>query len=260
MQFAISNKQIIMSGHSKWSTIKRQKGTKDQKKGQVFTKISYSITTAVREGAGVTDPNSNFRLRLAIEEARAANMPKENIKRAIERASGRAEGDIEEVIYEGFGPGGFSVIVEALTDKKQRTIAEVKNAFEKNGGSLGVAGSVLYQFEKKGMITVEKGNKTWDEIFLIAADCNASDIEEVDNEAIIYTNSEDMAKTRIALSEQGLSIKESILFWKPITINTITDKDKAEKAIKFVELLEDLDDVHKVYVNFDVQDDVIGGL
>ncbi|HSW47584.1 MAG TPA: YebC/PmpR family DNA-binding transcriptional regulator [Candidatus Saccharimonadales bacterium] len=246
-----------MSGHSKWSTIKRQKGTKDQKRGQVFTKLSYSITTAVREGGGVTDPNSNFRLRLAVEEARAANMPKENITRAIDRASGSQAGDIEEIIYEGFGPGGFSVVVETLTDKKQRTIAEVKNAFDKNGGSLGVAGSVLYQFEKKGMITVGKDGKTLDEIFLIAADSGAEDIEDSGDDVIVYTRSEDSSKTRIALSGQGLKVKSLSLFWKPVSINTIADKEKAEKAIKFVELLEELDDVHKVYVNFDIQDNIM---
>lgn len=246
-----------MSGHSKWSTIKRQKGTKDQKRGQVFTKLSYSITTAVREGGGVTDPNSNFRLRLAVEEARAANMPKENIMRAIDRASGKQEGDIEEIIYEGFGPGGFSIIVETLTDKKQRTVAEVKNAFEKNGGSMGVAGSVLYQFEKKGIITVDKNGKSIDDIFLIAADSNAEDIEDADAEAIIYTKSEDMAKARNALQVNGLTVRETKLIWKPVSINTLTDKEQAEKAIKFVELLEELDDVHKVYVNFDIEDTIM---
>ena len=223
----------------------------------MFTKLSYSITTAVREGGGVTDPNSNFRLRLAVEEARAANMPKENIKRAIDRASGSQGGDIEEIIYEGFGPGGFSVIVETLTDKKQRTIAEVKNAFEKNGGTLGVAGSALYQFEKKGMITVGKNSKTIDDIFLMAADSGAEDVEDADDDVIIYTKSEDLAKARIALTDQGLSVKDSHLFWRPARLNTISEKDKAEKAIKFVELLEDLDDVHKVYVNFDIQDNVM---
>lgn len=245
-----------MSGHSKWSTIKRQKGTKDQKRGQVFTKLSYSITTAVREGGGVTDPGSNFRLRLAVEEARGANMPKENIKRAIDRASGGQTGDIEEIFYEGFGPGGFSVIVETLTDKKTRTIAEVKNVFDKNGGSLGVAGSVIYQFEKKGMIVVGKQGKTLDDIFLLAADAGAEDVEDSEPDVIIYTRSEDLAKSRLALKEQGLIDKESYLFWKPTTIITISDKDKAEKAIKFVELLEELGDVNKVYVNFDIQENL----
>ncbi|HUQ85463.1 MAG TPA: YebC/PmpR family DNA-binding transcriptional regulator [Candidatus Limnocylindrales bacterium] len=246
-----------MSGHSKWSTIKRQKGTKDQKRGQVFTKLSYSITTAVREGGGVADPNSNFRLRLAVDEARAANMPKENITRAIERASGKQAGDIEEIFYEGFGPGGFSVIVETLTDKKQRTVAEVKNAFEKNGGSMGVAGSVMYQFEKTGVITVSKNGQSLDDIFLIAADCYAEDIEDSDTDAIIYTKSDDLAKARNALLEKAIKIRETRLIWKPVSINTLTDKEQAQKAIKFIDLLEELDDVHKVYVNFDIDDNIM---
>ena len=249
-----------MSGHSKWSTIKRQKGTKDQKRGQVFTKLSYSITTAVREGGGVADPNSNFRLRLAVEEARGANMPKENIKRAIDRASGSQAGDIEEIIYEGFGPGGFSVIVETLTDKKQRTVAEVKNAFEKNGGSMGVAGSVMYQFEKKGMIVVSKNGKTLDEIFLLAADSGAEDIEDAEDDVIVYTRSEDFANTRAGLSKNELTVKESSLFWKPLSVISISDRDQAERAIKFIEILEELGDVHKVYVNFDIQDDIMESL
>ncbi len=246
-----------MSGHSKWSTIKRQKGTKDQKRGQIFTKLSYSITVAVREGSGVIDPNSNFRLRLAIEEARAANMPKENIKRAIDRASGGQLGDIEEIIYEGFGPGGFSIIVETLTDKRQRTVAEVKNVFEKNGGSMGVAGSVLYQFEKKGMITVAREGKSLDELFLIAADCEAEDIEDSFENAVIYTKAEDLAKARDGLTKHSIKILESRLFWKPVSVNTLTNKEQASKAIKFIELLEDLDDVHKVYVNFDIDDNIM---
>lgn len=248
---------VAMSGHSKWSTIKRQKGTKDQKRGQMFTKLSYSITIAVREGGGVTDPNSNFKLRLAVEEARSANMPKENIKRAIDRAMGKQEGEIEEIVYEGFGPGGFSVIVETLTDKKQRTVAEVKNVFEKNGGSMGVAGSVLYQFEKKGVITIAKNGKSIDDIFLIAADCFAEDVEDVEDSVVVYTKSEDMAKARDGLQENGLDVKEAKLIWKPVSVNTLTDQDQASKAIKFVDLLEDLDDVHKVYVNFDIDDKVM---
>jgi YebC/PmpR family DNA-binding regulatory protein len=249
-----------MSGHSKWSTIKRQKGANDQKRGQMFTKLSYSITTAVREGGGIVDPNSNFRLRLAIEDARAANMPKENIKRAIDKASGGQMGDIEEVFYEGFGPGGFSVIVEALTDKKQRTVAEVKNAFEKNGGSLGVSGSVMYQFEKNGMITIAKMGKSLEEIFLVAADAFAEDIEDAGEEVIVYTKAEDLAKARDVLQESGLSIKETRLIWKPLNSSTISDSEQAKKAIKFVEILEDLDDVHKVYASFDIDDELMSRL
>lgn len=249
-----------MSGHSKWSTIKRQKGTKDQKRGQLFTKLSFSITTAVREGGGVSDPNSNFRLRLAVEEARSANMPKENIQRAIGRAKGKQDGDIEEILYEGFGPGGFSVIVETLTDKKQRTVAEVKSTIDKNGGSMGVAGSVLYQFEKKGMLTLAKSGKTIDEIFLIAADSEAEDIEELDGDVIVYTKSDNLTKARIALSEKGLQVKEAQLFWSPNMVNTINDKDQAEKAIKFIEKIEELDDVTKTYVNFDIEESLMKDL
>src|SRR5664279_1489145 len=145
-----------MSGHSKWKTIKRQKGANDQKRGQIFTKLSNAISIAVREGGGVADPESNFRLRLAIEAARSANMPKENIERAIERAANKQGSGLEEAVYEGFGPGGFSVIVEAFTDNKQRTVAEVKNIFNKNGGNIGSQGSVMYQFDKKGMVMVDK--------------------------------------------------------------------------------------------------------
>lgn len=249
-----------MSGHSKWSTIKRQKGAKDQKRGQIFTKLSFSITTAVREGGGVKDPNSNFRLRLAVEEARNANMPKENINRAIDRASGGQGGEIEEVFYEGFGPGGFSVIVETLTDKKTRTVAEVKNVFEKSGGSLGVVGSVMYQFEKKGMIILEKNGKSLDEIFMIAADAGAEDIEESNNEVIVYTKSDALAKTNLSLTDSGVSIKEAQLFWSPNNVITITDKEKAEAAIKFVEKLEELGDVIKVYVNFDIDGQLLKSL
>lgn len=249
-----------MSGHSKWSTIKRQKGAKDQKRGQIFTKLSFAITTAVREGSGVTDPASNFRLRLAIEEAKASNMPKENIKRAIDRASGKQGEDIEEILYEGFGPGGFSVIVETLTEKKQRTIAEVKNVFEKNGGSLGVAGSVMYQFEKKGMITLAKEEKSLDEMFLIAVDNAAEDVEDAESDVIIYTKPEDLAKARTGLQESGIKVKEAKLFWKALNIITITDKEVAEKAIRFVDMLEELDDVNRVYVNFDIADNIAGEL
>lgn len=249
-----------MSGHSKWSTIKRQKGTKDQKRGQLFTKLSFSITTAVREGGGVSDPNSNFRLRLAVEEARASNMPKENIQRAIDRAKGKQEGDIEEILYEGFGPGGFSVIIETLTDKKQRTVAEVKSLMEKNGGRMGVVGSVMYQFEKKGMITVLKKNKTLDDIFLIAADAGAEDIEDLGDEVAVYTKAEDFSKVRVALFEAGIEIIQSQLVYKPIVINPISDKVTAEQALKFIDKLEELSDVTKTYVNFDIAENILNDL
>jgi YebC/PmpR family DNA-binding regulatory protein len=246
-----------MSGHSKWATIKRQKGANDIKRGQLFTKLSKAITIAVQQGGGVADPESNFRLRLAVEAARNANMPKENIERAIQRAAGKQDANVEEGIYEGFGPGGFSVIVETVTDNRQRTIAEVKSTFDKNGGNIGAQGSVLYQFEKKGIITVAKDGKTLDDVFLIAADSQAEDVEEIDDEFFIYTKPEDLAKARIALAEQGLTIKTAELVWQPSTTTPITDKATAEKALQFVERLDSLDDVQKVYANFDIPDTLL---
>lgn len=241
-----------MSGHSKWATIKRQKGANDQKRAQVFTKLASAISIAVKQGGGVLDPDGNFRLRLAVEAARAANMPKENIERAIARSAGKQDSNLEEVVYEGFGPGGFSVIVEAFTDKKQRTVAEVKNAFDKNGGSMGAQGCVMYQFEKKGLIVVEKQGKSLDEVFMIAADAGADDVAEEGEEFWVYTKPEDLAKVRTALLASGLSLKTAEFMYKPTVLFPISDKDAVEKAFSFIEKLEDVGDVQNVYVNLDV--------
>lgn len=246
-----------MSGHSKWATIKRQKGANDVKRGMLFTKLSKGITIAVQQGGGVADPESNFRLRLAVEAARNANMPKDNIERAISRAAGKQEANLEEGLYEGFGPGGFSVIVESLTDNKQRTVSEVKNIFDKNGGNMGNQGSVQYQFAKKGMLTVAKEGKTLDDIFLIAADFQVEDIEDAGEEVLVYTKPEDLALVRKGLMNQGLTVKVSEMTWKPIVLFTINDKFVAEKALNFVEKMEDLDDVQKVYANFDIPEEVM---
>ncbi len=246
-----------MSGHSKWATIKRQKGANDAKRGKIFTKISYSITTAVREGGGVIDPESNPRLRMAIEEAKSQNMPKENIQRAIARAAGRDGGEMSEAVYEGFGPGGFSVIVEALTDNIQRTVSEVKNIFSKNGGSLGSQGSVLYQFSKKGEIVIDKNGKSLDELFLIAAESGADDIEDDESNAIIYTLPDQVGKVRMKLADEGIGVKSAELSFTPTVLTEITDKNQAKKAMDFVEKLEGLSDVQKVYVNFDIADDLV---
>lgn len=241
-----------MSGHSKWSTIKRQKGAADAKRGQLFTKLSNAITIAVRQGGNVTDPNSNPRLRLAIDTARNANMPKDNIERAIQRAINKQAGDMSEVLYEGFGPGGVSVIVEAITDNKQRTTPEVKSAFDKSGGSLGVPGSVSYQFEQKGLITVEKSGKSSDDLFLLAADHGAEDIEEVDEEVLVYTSPDELGKVRDGMMRDGLSVKGAELTRRPIVIKVIEDKDQSEKLFAFLERLESMDDVQKVYANYDI--------
>jgi YebC/PmpR family DNA-binding regulatory protein len=246
-----------MSGHSKWSTIKRQKGLKDAKRGAVFTKLSKAISIAIRQGGGVTDPNGNFRLRLAIEAARGANMPKENIDRAIQKANSKAEAVLEEATYEGFGPGGYSVIVETVTDNKLRTVSEVKNIFNKNGGSMGAQGSVMYQFEKKGVVTLDKNGKTLDDIFMLAVDSGAEDIEDADTEVMVYTKPEELGKVRDGLALQGLEAKAIELLLRPVVLSPIQDKAAAEKALDFLDKLESLDDVQKVYANFDIPDELM---
>jgi YebC/PmpR family DNA-binding regulatory protein len=248
-----------MSGHSKWATIKRQKGANDAKRGQLFTKLSSAITISVRQGGGSGDPESNFRLRLAVEAARAANMPKENIERAIARASGKQADSLEEAVYEGFGPGGFSVVVEALTDNKLRTVSEVKNVFNKSGGSMGAQGSVMYQFEKNGVISIEKNGKSIDDIFLIAADSGVEDIEDAGEEVFLYTKPEDVAKIKDSLEKNELKIKTFELAFRPVVSSAITDKESAEKALSFIDKLESLDDVQRVYANFDIPDELIEG-
>ncbi len=246
-----------MSGHSKWSTIKRQKGANDAKRGQLFTKLAKAITIAVGQGGGVADPNTNPRLRLAVDAARAANMPKDNIDRAIQRAIGKQAAEMEEVTYEGFGPGGFCVIVEAITDNKQRTTPEVKSKFDKLGGNMGAQGSVAYQFEQKGLISVSLNGNSFDEIFLIAADAGAEDMEEAGDEVLIYTRPEDLGKVRDAILQNKLAVKNAEIIRKPLTIIQITDTDVAQKAISFTEKLEEMDDVQKIYANYDIADDIL---
>lgn len=248
-----------MSGHSKWSTIKRQKGAADIKRGQTFTKIANAISIAVREGGGIGDASSNFRLRLAIDKARAANMPKENIERALRRAWGKQAAELEEVVYEGFAPGGASVIVEAATDNKLRTTSEVKNVFDKSGGTLATPGAVSYQFAQKGLITVRKDGKTLDDIFLLAADKGAEDVEEAGGEVLVYTKPDELSKIKEDLSKEGITVAEAELTRKPITLVSVNDKDTAQKILAFMEKLESLDDVQKVYANFNIEDELLDG-
>jgi len=190
----------------------------------------------------------NFRLRLAIDSAKAVNMPKDNIERAIQRASGKDAATMEEAVYEGFGPAGIAIIVEAATDNKNRTSADVANVFNKNGGNMGQPGSVSYQFKQLGQIIVKKGNKSVDDVFLDAADSGAEDIEDVDEEIYIYTNPTDFAKVREGLLEKGYEIIESAIVRKANMLVELSD-DEMEKAMSFVEKLEDMDDVQQVYTN-----------
>lgn len=237
-----------MSGHSKWAQIKRQKGVTDIKRGQAFTKIANAITLAVKEGGGVADPNQNFKLRLVVEKAREANMPKENIERAIERAFGKLAGDLQTAVYEGFGPYRIAVMVETATDNKQRTLSDVKNIFDKEGGSLGQQGSVSYLFTQMGEVDVEKDNKSFDDILLLAAEGGAEDIEEEEDTFAIFTNSANLAKVRDFFAGKGFKIKSAELIRKPINKIQV-DEQQIERIGEFIQKLEDLNDVQKVYTN-----------
>ncbi len=245
-----------MSGHSKWKTIKRQKGANDAKRGQAFTKLSMAITLAVKQGGGITDPEKNFKLRLAIEAARGINMPKDTIDRAIERASGKQQNEMDEVLYEGFGPSGISVIVEAITDNKQRTTPEVKSLFDKNGGTMGNPGAVAYQFQQVGQIVLSHPVKSLDDIFLLAAESGAEDVIGGNEEVIVYTKHENIDKVRQSLLEQGLSITDASIIRKPLMYKEINSKVEAEKILSFLERLEEHDDVQNVFSNLAFTDEV----
>lgn len=242
-----------MSGHSKWSTIKRQKGTADQKRGQVFTKLGNAITVAVREGGG-GDPTANFKLRLAIDKARQANMPKENTQRAIDRGLGRSgETQLEEAVYEGYGPGSVAVMVEAATDNRQRTLVEIRNFFEKNGGVFGSVGSVGYLFRQAGFILIKTSGQeeTLEEIELAAIDAGAQEVEEEADALNIYTKPEDLNNVKVKMEKEGIIVFGAEIVMRPITPALVEDKEMGEKVMSFLERLEEIDEVQKVYTNAD---------
>jgi len=246
-----------MSGHSKWSTIKRQKGANDAKRGALFTKVSREINVAARQGG--PDLEANYRLRLAVEKARRPpiNMPADNIKRAIERATGSGDAEqFEEIVYEGYGPGGVAVLVEAQTDNRNRTAAEVRSIFTKSGGQLAGSGAVAWQFEPRGLIAVPKAGIDADEVALAAIDAGAADVDTDDPEAIeIYTEPGDLETVRRALESAGVAVEsaESTMIAKQ-TVEL--DSSRARQALRLVEMLEDLDDVSRVSANFDIPEDV----
>lgn len=250
-----------MSGHSKWSTIKRQKQTEDQKRGQLFTKFGKAITIAVRDSGGIADPDKNFRLRLAIDKARDANMPKENIQRAIERGMGKGEAaKLEEVIYEGYGPYGVAIIVEVASDNKKRTSQDLKRVFERGGGSLASSGSVVYLFERKGLIVVAQDGFSEDQVLEKALEAGAEDLEETEDGFEIYTELQRLHKVKEKILSLGLKIIESELTFRPKSAVAITDKEKAKKILNLMDALEKLDDVQKVYANFNIPKEVIGAI
>jgi YebC/PmpR family DNA-binding regulatory protein len=242
-----------MSGHSKWSTIKRKKGAADAKRGQLFTKLTREITVAAKEGGG--DPDSNFRLRLAVQRARSENMPLDNIQRAIQKGTGGGSdgAQYEEITYEGYGPNGVALLVQALTDNRNRTVAEVRSMFTKSGGSLGEAGSVGWMFEPRGLIMIEpKNGEDPDEITMTAIDAGADDVSvEEDGQVEVITSFEDLKHVQETLSGQGLNITSAETTMIPKTTMALDDK-AIEQALRLVERLEDLDDVQTVYSNLDL--------
>ncbi len=239
-----------MSGHSKWSTIKRQKGVADIKRGQTFTKIANAITIMVKMG-GSGNPDSNPRLRMAMEEAKEVNMPKDNIQRAIDRGLGKLPGQtLEEVVYEGFGPGKVAFLIESVTDNKLRTHADIKNLFEKNGGSLAGQGAVAYMFKRVGEIRVKnKGGNSEDEM-LELIDLGAEDVEENMQEYLVYTQSPEFNTMGTKITQAGYGIVSQAVVMKPTILMQISDPETAKKVLDFIEKLEELDDVQKVYDNF----------
>jgi YebC/PmpR family DNA-binding regulatory protein len=242
-----------MAGHSKWAQIKRKKGAADARRGQVFTKLTREITVAAREGG--PDPEANFRLRLAIQRARAENMPMENIQRAIQRGTGAA-GDgaaYEEVFYEGYGPGGVAFLVQALTDNRNRTVAEVRSIFTRSGGSLGENGSVAWMFEPRGMIIIEpKPGQNPEDIELAAIDAGAEDVTvEEDGQVEVITGFEDLKQVQDTLAAQGFHIASAERTMIPRATITLDDH-QMEQALRLIERLEELDDVQAVYTNLDM--------
>lgn len=244
-----------MSGHSKWATIRRKKAVIDAKRGKMFTKLIKELTIAAREGGG--DPDANPRLRLAVDNAKAANMPADNIERAIKKATGELEGvTFHELTYEGYGPGGIAILVEVATDNKNRTVAEVRHIFSKNGGSLGESGSVAWMFERKGIVSLPQQGKSEEDILGIVLDEGAEDLSSQDEYFEIQTPVESFESVRKALLNKNLQIENASLQW--IAKNNIAvTGEEAEKVMRLIEGLEDIDDVQNVYSNADFDEDTV---
>lgn len=235
-----------MAGHNKWSKIKRDKGVNDAKRGAVFTRIGNQIAIAARSGI---DPDMNPALAMAIEKARQANMPKDNIQRSIDRVADKSAAALEEITYEGYGPGGVGIIIETATDNRNRTLPEVKTALVKNGGRIADAGSVAFQFTRKGVIRVAA---TGEDALLTILDAGADDATEEDGEIIVYTDQKDLMSVRKALIDAGLTVEEAELQHVPNTPIAISDQETADKVMKVLDALDDVDDVVNVHTNADI--------
>ncbi len=243
-----------MSGHSKWASIKHKKGAADAKRGKIFTKLGNEIAIAAREGA---DPSMNFKLRLAVQKAKAANMPAANIERSIARGAGTGESAaLEELTYEGYGPAGVAIMARALTDNRNRTGPDVKSTFAKYGGNLGAPGSVAYLFEQKGVIVCKPGLDK-DEVTLTAIDAGAADVDDSGEQVIIYTPANDLETVREKLGDQVESADVEMIASQTISVN---DEKKAQTLMKLIDALDDLDDVVSVTANYDISDEIMSKL
>ncbi len=247
-----------MSGHSKWSTIKHKKGATDAKRGKLFTKLIKEITVAARMGGG--DPDANPRLRHALTTARSQNMPKDTSERAIKKGTGELEGvNYEEIVYEGYGPGGVAVLVECMTDNKNRTIAEVRHAFGKAGGNVGTDGCVAWMFDKKGLITVAKDDSDEDTLMEVALDAGAEDIKDEGDDFEVITEPSDFDAVKDAMDAAQIKYGLAEITMIPQNMTKVEGKE-AEQMIKFMEVLDDCDDVQKFYSNADIPDEVFDAM
>jgi YebC/PmpR family DNA-binding regulatory protein len=246
-----------VSGHSKWSTIKHKKGAADAKRGQLFSKLSRAIMVAAKEGG--PDPAANIALQNAIEKARSYSMPKDNIERAIAKGAGEGTdgSGFETVVYEGYGPEGVAVIVEALTDNRNRTASEVRHLFSKHGGNLGATGAVAWQFDRRGVVLVAADGVDEDELVLAAAEAGADDVERDGSTFVVSAAPEELARVRAALEEAGFSLESAGLSMVPKTTVAIGDESTAKQVMRLVEGLEENDDVQDVYANFDIPEAVL---
>lgn len=248
-----------MSGHSKWSTIKRKKGANDAKRGKIFTKLIKEITVAAKMGGG--DPDANPRLRTAVMAAKTENMPKDNIERAIKKGTGGLEGvNYEEILYEGYGPGGVAVLVETMTDNKNRTVADVRHYFSKSGGNLGESGCVGWMFDKKGVIVVDKETMSEEELMEIALEAGAEDVVEEDATFQVVTAPEDFDQVMANFEKSELKYEEASVSMVPQNTIEVSDEKTARSLMRLLDSLEDHDDVQKVHANFDIPDELMESL
>ena len=243
-----------MSGHSKWSTIKRQKGVADAKRGAIFTKVAREVSIAARVGGG--DPDANYRLRLAIEKARSVNMPADNIKRAIDKATGGSAAEqFEEIVYEGYGPGGVAILVEAATDNRNRTAADVRSLFAKAGGQLAGAGAVAWQFEPRGVVAIPRDGQDADEVALAAIDAGAEDVDAEGDPIEVMTSPGDLEQVRRAIEQAGYTVESAEVSMQPKQTVSL-GASEARRNLRLIDDLEDHDDVQRVTANFDIPEEV----